>query len=102
MPSRIGLNADCNALGSNRQKFIDFIVALKPPYVLLMDDGSGENACEVADAIHARASEVTIIHRKFTIHDGNLRRVPQDDGTNLSPQEYLDFLKTHKRPYVIH
>lgn len=98
MASRIGLNADCNALGSNRQKFIDFVVALRPPYVLLMDDGD----CKVADEIHARAPEVTIIHRKFTIHDGNLHRVPQDDGTNLSPQEYLDFLKTHKRPYVIH
>lgn len=98
MASRIGVNADCRALGSNRQKFIDFIVALRPPFILLMDDDN----CAIADAIHARAPEVTIIHRKFTIHDGNLHRVPQDDGTMLSPQEYLDFLKTHKRPYIIH
>lgn len=96
--NRVSVNADCQALGSNRQRFIDFIVALRPPYVVLMDD----NKCEIADAIHARAPEVTFIHRKFTIHDGNLHRVPQDDGSMLSPQEYLDFLKTHKRPYVIH
>lgn len=96
--NRVSVNADCRALGSNRQRFIDFIVALRPPYVLLMDD----DKCEIADAIHARAPEVTFIHRKFTIHDGNLHRVPQDDGSMLSPQEYLDFLKTHKRPYVIH
>lgn len=96
--SRIGVNADCRALGANRQRFIDFIAALKPPYVVLMDD----DGCQIADAIHARSSETDIIHRKFTIHDGNLFNVPQDDGTKLSPQEYLDFLKTHKRLYVVH
>jgi hypothetical protein len=98
MPSRIGVNADCRALGANRQRFIDFIAALRPAYVLLMDDDKSE----IADAIHGRSPETTIIHRKFTVHDGNLDNVPQEDGTMLSPQEYLDFLKTHQRLYVVH
>lgn len=98
MSSRMGLNADCRALGSNRQRFIDFIVALRPPYVLLMDDDN----CAVADEIHARSPETTVIHRKFNVHEGKLWDVDQNDGTKLTPQEYLDYLKTHKRPYVIH
>lgn len=99
MLQRIGPNIDAQAVGDSGKLFA-WSRKAKPATVLVMNDDPAK--MEICDGIHAASPETLIVHRAHNPHEGRLHDVSQDDGTIVSPQEYLNYLKGWNRDYIIH
>lgn len=98
MMKRITFNTD-SQFAANRGQLIDFVRRSKPDFFFVMNDFP---EFKLATEINQASPSTKIIHRHFLVHEGNLSNVPQGDGTLLTEQEFLDFLKADHRPFIIH
>lgn len=107
---RLSLNINAQALGAHPQRVIDFVCALQPAYVLILDDHK-DGKWAVSRQIHGRSPQTKIIHRHYLARDPNnpaaggwdasLPDTPAGAGT-LQPGDFVNFLSADDPGFAIY
>lgn len=107
---RLSLNINAQALGANPQRVIDFVCALQPAYVLILDDHK-DGKWAVSRQIHGRSPQTKIIHRHYLARDPNnpaaggwdasLPETPAGSST-LQPGDFVNFLSADNPGFPVY